>query len=67
LLLLLANITGAIVPSISVVALYGRLQQKPDDVIVLDCRPVSEQTACHVDYKRFPQWIEIAEEKITAG
>ena len=54
-------------PAINVVALYGQLQQKPDDVIVLDCRPHSEQLACRVDYKRFSQWIEIPEEKITSG
>ena len=62
-----AKTAGAVMPSVSVVALYGLLQQKPDDVIVLDCRPNAEQSACHVDYKRFPQWIEIPEEKITLG
>lgn len=62
-----ANTTGAVLPSISVVSLYGQLQQKPDNVIVLDCRPRPEQSASHVDYKRFPQWIEIPEEKIASG
>ena len=43
----------------SMMVLYGLLQQKPDSVIVLDCRPHSQHKACHVDYKWFPQWIEI--------
>ena len=58
---------SAFMPSISVVSLYGQLQQKPDDVIVLDCRPSAEQSACHVNYKHFQQWIEIPEETITSG
>ena len=62
-----ANTATAFMPSISVVALYGQLQQKPDDVIVLDCRPSTEQSACHVNYKNFQQWIEIPEETIVSG
>ena len=58
---------GVTVPTISVVILYGQLQQKPDSVIVLDCRPRSQQENCHVDYKQFPQWIEIPEETINSG
>ena len=67
LLLQILNLSGVTISTISVVILYGQLQQKPDSVIVLDCRPHSQQKNCYVDYKRFPQWIEIPEETITAG
>ena len=44
-----------------------QLQQKSDDMVVLDCHLSTEQSACHVNYKHLQQWIEIPEETITSG
>jgi len=47
------------VPTVSPKQLYDYLQNSPDEVLVLDCRPRGEYLTSHVDAKRFQQTTEL--------
>lgn len=54
-------------PIVSPKQLYDYLQNSPNEVLVLDCRPRGEYLASHVDAKRFQQWLCVPEEAVKRG
>ena len=60
----LASSKGA---AISPERLYSLLSSCPDNILVLDCRLRSDYVSSHVDTKKYPQWLCVAEEAIKKG
>ena len=58
---------AVVLPSVSVMQLYKMLNEAPEQVLVLDCRPRASYTSSHTDVKKCPQWLSIPEEMVLKG
>ena len=47
--------------------LYTLLTEQRDHTLVLDCRKRADYTSSHVDSKKYPMWLSIAEEAVQKG